>query len=109
MIAMSIRLGPSGPTGPFAKAWRQRPRRPYSPNAPGVGGELHYILAYVFVTGWLVADGSGTWLTLPATWAGWSAWNDSPKTPISYVHRIDVGIKVKFTPLVTAVTDGAQV
>lgn len=96
---------PSGPTGPFAAAWR-RSRR-FTPGTNG--GDLYFILAYSTVTGWLVADGWGRWADLPATWAGWTEWNHRPKSPILYTHRIDVGVKVKFTPLVTVVVDGTAV
>jgi hypothetical protein len=60
-------------------------------------------------TGWLVADGTATWTTLPATWTGWTAWNATPKSPIVYVRQIDIGVKLKFTPLVTVLADGSQV
>lgn len=60
------------------------------------------------VTGWLVADGSATWTTLPATWTLWTKWNATPKSPITYVHLIDIGVKVRFLPLVTVFGDGSQ-
>jgi hypothetical protein len=61
------------------------------------------------VTGWLVADGLATWADLPATWAGWTQWNYNPKSPIIYEREIDIGIKIKFIPLITVESDGAQV
>lgn len=56
-----------------------------------------------------MADGIGRWLTLPATWAGWTEWNDKPKSPIIYVRTLDVGVKIKFIPLITVLADGAQI
>jgi hypothetical protein len=61
------------------------------------------------VTGWLVADGLATWADLPATWSGWTQWNYNPKSPIIYEREIDIGIKIKFIPLITVESDGAQV
>src|SRR4051812_2328381 len=61
------------------------------------------------VTGWLVADGTAAWLTLPATWANWLSWDFIPKSPIAYERLYDIGLKTKFVPLVTVVADGAQV
>lgn len=58
-------------------------------------------------TGWLVADGSGTWATA-ATWAAMDAWVITPKSPITYVRQIDAGVVTKFTPLVTTFVDGSQ-
>lgn len=57
-------------------------------------------------TGWLVADGTATWLTLPATWAGWLEWNAIPVSPIIYQNQIDIGVIVPFVPLVTVIVDG---
>lgn len=59
-------------------------------------------------TGWLVADGTATWTTLPATWAGWTSWNHSPKSPIQYSSLIDIGAVFTFIPLVTVMGDGVQ-
>jgi hypothetical protein len=60
-------------------------------------------------TGWLMADDNGTtWATLPATWAGWTSWVNNPFGTITYVRQIDVGVKTKFTPLVTVTGDGTQ-
>lgn len=56
----------------------------------------------------LVADGTGTWTGAPATWAGFTDWNMSPVSPISYVRQIDIGVVTTFTPLVTVLADGSQ-
>ena len=100
------RLFRPGNVGPFARAWRQRPQPAYT------GGELSFsfvVFADTFVTGWLVADGLGKWFDLPASWIGWTEWNHLPKSPITYTREIDIGTKIIFLPLVTLVTDGAQV
>ncbi len=60
-------------------------------------------------TGWLVADGLATWADLPATWTDWTQWNHIPKSPIIYEREINIGIKIKFIPLITVESDGAQV
>lgn len=57
-------------------------------------------------TGWLVADGTGTWSSLPATWAGWSEWNTAPVSPLVYQREIDLGVIVGFVPLVSVTADG---
>lgn len=65
---------------------------------------------YVDVTtGWLVATGTGTWASLPATWAGWTEWNASPDSPIQYTRSIDLGGIFTFIPLITVTGDGVQV
>ncbi|WP_291015027.1 phage tail protein [Hydrogenophaga sp.] len=51
-------------------------------------------------TGCQVLDGvleaidSTTWATAPATWDGWSRWNLSPASPISYIVTKDLGTTV---------------
>lgn len=60
------------------------------------------------VTGWLVANNTGSWSTIPGTWAGWVSWVDDATSPITYERLIDVGVKTKFTPLVTVIGDGSQ-
>jgi len=102
---MPGRVRPSGPTGPFAAAWRAR--RSQATSAPG--GELTFISPYQTVTGWLVADGAGTWASLPATWSGWTVWNTAPKSPITYIRDIDAGVVTKFVPLVTVSAEGTVV
>lgn len=92
---------PSGPTGPFAAAWRARRRKRLNS-----GGDLIVLLPYQTVTGWLVADGAGTWLTLPSTWSGWTSWNATPKSPIVYFREVDAGAVIKFVPLVSVDADG---
>lgn len=57
-------------------------------------------------TGWLVANGSGTWATAP-TWAAMDAWVVTPAGSIQYERKIDVGLITTFTPLVTVVADAA--
>lgn len=59
-------------------------------------------------SGYLVADGSATWQTLPATWAGWTQWNYTPVSPIQYEILLDVGVVTAFTPLITVLSDGSQ-
>jgi len=59
-------------------------------------------------TGWLVADSSGTWSSLPSTWDAWNSWIGTPKSPITYVRLIDIGVVTTFTPLVTTIVDGSQ-
>jgi len=58
-------------------------------------------------TGWLVANSTATWAT-PATWAAWTLWNKTPKSPLVYTRHIDIGVKTKFTPLVSVLADGTQ-
>lgn len=38
--------------------------------------------------GILESTDSTTWATLPGTWAGWTAWNFAPTSPISYVTPV---------------------
>jgi len=57
-------------------------------------------------TGWLVANGSGTWATA-ATWAAMDAWVITPAGSIQYERKIDVGLITTFTPLVTVFADSA--
>ena len=61
------------------------------------------------MTGWLIATDSTTWAGLPATWDAWTSWTMAPASPITYMREIDIGVKVKFIPLVTALSDGTQV
>jgi len=58
-------------------------------------------------TGWLVANDTATWATLPATWSAWTEWHSAPVSPITYTRHIDIGAKVKFTPLATVIVDGS--
>lgn len=60
-------------------------------------------------TGFLVADGTATWSTLPATWAGWTVWNNSPVSPIQYQIQLDLGAIAPFVPLVAVTVDGTPV
>jgi len=57
-------------------------------------------------TGWLVANGTGTWATA-ATWAAMDAWVITPAGSIQYERKIDVGIITTFIPLVTVLADSA--
>jgi hypothetical protein len=60
-------------------------------------------------TGWLIAtDTTTTWATLPSTWDAWTSWTMAPTSPITYTRHIDIGVKTKFTPLVTVLADGSQ-
>lgn len=38
--------------------------------------------------GYLEANDSTTWATLPTTWAGWTQWNVAPTSPITYVTPV---------------------
>lgn len=38
--------------------------------------------------GYLEADDSTTWATLPTTWEGWTRWNVAPTSPITYVTPV---------------------
>lgn len=62
------------------------------------------------ITNGFVDPGSGdllptsqtTWDTVPATWDEWTAWNDSPSTPLEYESgAFDLGFVADFTPFVT--------
>lgn len=60
--------------------------------------------------GFLEANDSTTWETLPATWTDWSRWNVSPSSPISYVTpNRDLGLPVAGLINVTIDADGTAV
>lgn len=59
-------------------------------------------------TGWLLANGTGTWASAPAQWAAWTEFNTAPVSPINYVREIDIGAVTSYTPLVTITADGTQ-
>jgi hypothetical protein len=82
--------------------------RVFGPRSGPIGtAELTYILPDQSVTGWLVADGTGTWATPPpTTWLARAVWAAAQKSPISYVREIDIGVRTSFVPLVSVTVDG---
>ena len=75
---------------------------PHGQNWPGTKTNCH-----VAEDGGLYADGTATWSTLPATWAGWTRWNFSPISPIVYEHTvIDLGGSLAFAPAISANLEG---
>ncbi len=67
--------------------------------------------SYVDSNGFLVATDTKTWADFAADgidWAGWTTWARAATSPIVYEHTvIDLGATLEFTPLVTAIGDGA--
>jgi hypothetical protein len=57
--------------------------------------------------GYLTANDSTTWATLPATWAGWTRWNVAPASPITYITPVrDFGTIVTGQVNTTVDADG---
>lgn len=53
------------------------------------------------------ANDSVTWATLPATWAGWTRWNTTPSSPITYTGPVrDLVSTLSVLLDVAVVTDG---
>jgi hypothetical protein len=59
-------------------------------------------------TGYLVANGTGTWSTAPHSWGGWASWNATPVNTIQYTDIIDVGVVAKFSPLIATNVSGGN-
>lgn len=56
----------------------------------------------------LEINSARTWTTLPATWTLWDFWAVQVVEPMTYVHTIDLGASIAFSPSVVAiVVEGA--
>lgn len=56
-------------------------------------------------TGYLVGDSTAsTWTDLPTTWSDWTSWNLNPITQFQYEQEYDLGVKIKFIPLIETTT-----
>lgn len=74
----------------------------YGSGWPGVKTSCHVEKE----SGYLKANDSTTWSTLPVTWTAWTRWCFNPISPIVYEHTTDVGAVAPFTPLVSVIADG---
>lgn len=74
----------------------------YASNWPGTKTDCHVEKE----SGYLKANDSTTWTTLPATWTGWTRWCVAPISPIVYEEMTDLGVVAAFTPLISVTGDG---